>query len=341
MTKVDGRKLSHEALESIRIHAVNLVVKGKKSPEKVVEALGFGRPIIYTWLKKYAQGGIKALLGKKAQGPERKITEIERKKLKKLLIKNPRQLHFDFGLWTLWMVQELIKREFGKRVCYQTISNMLHEMGFSVQKPQYRASEQDEKKVEEWKKKTYPALKREAKKEGRVVFWQDEAGFRSEHHSGTTWGEKGKRPVVKATGHRHSCNGISAITSKGEINFMLYHGKFNAKLFISFLKRLLEGREKPVTILVDGHPVHKAKAVTAFVASTEGKLKMYFLPPYSPELNPDEQVWQATKHVVKRKMAKTFAEFKGDIRSALHSLQKQPSKIASFFHHPDVVYVTG
>lgn len=341
MKTVDGRKLSHEALESMRIHAVTLVVKGKKSPEKVIESLGFGRTVIYKWLKMYKEGGWKALKSRKAPGKARKITKEEEKKLQKLLVKNPRQLQFDFGLWNIRMVQELIARKFKKNVCFQTVSNILKRIGFTVQKPQYRASEQDSEKVRKWKEEEYPAIKEESRKEGRIVFWQDESGFRSADSGGTTWGKKGERPIVRKTGHRHSCNALSAITEQGKIRFKLFHGKFNAQLFIEFLKQLQEGQEKPITLIVDGHPVHKAKAVTKYIESTNGNLKMYFLPPYSPELNPDEQVWQDTKKVVKRKIPKDFTEFKSIICSALHSLQKQPGKIASFFRHPDVIYAIG
>ena len=340
MKKNDGRKLSHEALEHIRIQAVRAVKYGKKSPEKVIDALGFHRSCIYKWLKVFEEKGWKGLRSSKSSGPQPKITDAEVKKLKKWLNKNPRQLQFDFGLWTLETVQELILRKFKKQVSISTVERILiNRVGFTWQKPLFRAWQQDEEEVEEWLDEKYPDIRKEAKEEKRQIFFEDEAGFKSTCNSGKTWAEKGKRPIVKTTGARFGVNAISAISLKGELRFSLYEKSFTGKVFIDFLERLLGTVEGNITLIVDGHPVHKQKAVKEFIANTNGRLKMYFLPPYSPELNPDELVWQRAKTLVKRKTIGGPKQFKRQIHSILHSLQKQKDKLKSIFSHPDVAYV--
>lgn len=338
MKKSDGRKLSHEVLEEMRIQAVKAVIQRKQSPEKVIAVLGFHRSCIYDWLKLYRKGGYKALKSSKAKGPEPKIGRTEEKKLIRWLMKDPRQLHFDFGLWTLEMIQELIRQKFNKEMHVTTVSRLLDRIGFTHQKPLFRAWQQDPEKVQRWFEEEYPAIQKEAKKENRQIFFEDEAGFRSTDAKGKTWSPKGNRPIVKTTGARFGLNAISAVSPKGELRFSLYDGPFNGEVFIDFLQRLLDSVEGNITLIVDGHPVHKRIKVKEFIEGTHGRLKMYFLPPYSPELNPDELVWQQTKGITKRKMIGGPKQFKAQIQSILHSLQKQKDKIISLFSHPDVAY---
>lgn len=338
MKKSDGRRLSHEVLEAIRIQAVKAVIQRKQSPERVIEVLGFHRSRIYAWLKLYREGGYKALKSSKAKGPEPKINKTEEKKLVRWLIKDPRQLSFDFGLWTLEMVKELIKQKFGKDLHITTVDRLLDRIGFTHQKPLFRAWQQDPDKVQVWFENEYPAIKEEAVEEDRQIFFEDEAGFRSTDTKGKTWAKKGERPVVRTTGARFGFNAISAVTAKGELRFSLYEGSFTGEVFIDFLKRLLDSVEGNVTLIVDGHPVHKRIKVKEFIESTNGRLKMYFLPPYSPELNPDELIWQQTKGLTKRKMIGGPKQLKAHVQSLLHSLQKRKDKIVKLFSHPDVAY---
>ena len=335
----DGRKLNHEISEFVRLEAVKRVVKGKESPEAVIASYGLHRSNIYKWIGKYRRGGWKALKSEKSSGPKPKITKEEKKKLSACLIKNPQQLHFDFGLWTLCMVQELIRRKFGKKVSIWTVSRILRGIGFTKQKPLYRAWQQDPERVERWLRGEYPKIRREAKREKREIWFGDESGFRSTDHRGTTWGKRGETPIVRTTGARFGASSISAVTKKGSLRFMIYQGSFVAATCVGFLRRLMENQRRPVTLIWDGHPVHKTKAVAGFVESTGGKLKIYVLPPYSPEMNPDEQVWNNVKGSITRKMIGGPSQFIASIRSRLHSLQKQTDLIRSFFSHPDVAYV--
>lgn len=339
MKTKDGRSLSHEVLEAMRIEAVKAVIERKQSPETVMKVMGLHRANIYPWLKIYKEKGYEGLMSTKAKGREPKVNTAEERKLKKWLMKDPRQLHFEFGLWTLEMIQTLIEKKFGKKIHLTTVSRLLERMGFTHQKPLFRAYQQDPVKVEKWLKEDFPTIKKEAKKEKRQIYFEDESGFRSTDNKGKTWAPKGERPIVKTTGARFGLNAISALSTKGELRFSLYEGSFNGEVFIDFLKKLLAGTSQNITLIVDGHPAHKQKQVKAFIESTGGRLKLYFLPPYSPELNPDELVWQQAKQIIKRKMIGGPLLFKAEIASILHSLQKQKDKLISLFSHPDVAYV--
>lgn len=334
----DGRQVEHATLEWMRMRAVEAVIKERQSPETVIGWFKLHRTVIYKWLRMFRLGGWEALRSTKASGPEPKLTQREKQRLSRMLMKNPLQMHFDFGLWTLEMVQELIRQKFEKSVSIPTVSRILTEIGYSRQKPLQRAYEQSPERVQQWKDEEYPAIVREAALEAREIYFEDESGFRSTGSGGTTWARRGHTPIVRKTGKRYGINSISAISRRGKLWFMLFEGTCTAGVFMIFLKRLLKNNKQPITLIVDGHPTHKTKAVRQFIQSTNGMLKLYFLPPYSPELNPDEQVWNNAKHSLKRKSIGGKRQFIAEIRRHLRSLQRQADKVSRFFLHPDVAY---
>lgn len=212
-------------------------------------------------------------------------------------------MKFPFALWTSLMVAELVWRQFGIRLSKASVCRLLNQLGLSPQKPLWRAFQKDPERVEKW-----------------VAV-------------------RGKTPVVCTTGARFGCNMISAITPKGAMRFMLVKGKINADVFVDFLKRLMHNWPRSVFLIIDGHPVHKSVAVSKFVASTEGRLQLFYLPPYSPELNPDEQVWNHLKnHGVGRRPVTGPDQLKQLIISHLRRVQKLPSLVRSFFNLPETVY---
>ena len=216
---------------------------------------------------------------------------------------------------------------------------MLHKLGFTCQKPIKKAYEQSPSLVKKWLKTEYLRIKRLAEKEGARIYFGDEAGIRSDYHSGTTWSPRGETPEVKKTGKRFRLNMISAISSGGEMRFMTVEGRLNGKVFILFLRRLILDVKGPVYLIVDGHPMHKSKKVKEFVESTEGVLKLFYLPPYSPDLNPDELVWNHLKyHCIGKLFIRTRDELQERVLSYLKSLQKKPEIIRSFFKKPSLRY---
>ncbi|MBS1936925.1 MAG: IS630 family transposase [Bacteroidetes bacterium] len=338
--KLDGRKLSHEQSEYIRVQAVKAVRIGKKSPAEVIKTFGLHRANIYKWLARYDAGGLEALMSTKAKGPEPKLTGKQKRVLLGYLLKNPLQLKFEFGLWTVAMVAELIEKKFSVSYSKVHVGRLLGELGLSRQRPLERAYQQDPDKVREWLEHTFPAIKREAKREDRDIFFVDEAGFHATAQYGTTWAPIGQTPVIKTTGRREKVNCISAISKKGELRFMLYQERFTGAVFTEFLRRFMRGRTSPATIVVDGHRTHSTKQVKEFVRSTRGALKIYELPAYSPELNPDELVWNNAKQkVAKRKHTpRGNKSFKQLVHDTMRGIQSDTGLVQSFFRERNVAY---
>lgn len=339
--KSDGRKLSHGQSEYIRKQAVRAVRVDKRSPEEVIKVFGLHRSCIYRWLNRYDVGGLESLDSRKAKGPTSKITLQQKQQLGKMLLKNPTQLSFEYALWTIQMIVDLIERKFKVRYSVVQVSYILKEIGFSKQKPLQRAYEQDPQKVDQWLRKDYPTIKKEAKKENRNIFFADEAGFHSTSEYGGTWAPKGETPIIRTTGKRIKVNCISAVNNNGTMRFMLYEGNFNSERFIEFLKRMLHKQTTPISLIVDGHSTHKTNKVKQFVESTKGKLKLYYLPPYSPELNPDEFVWNNAKQKVAKKKyqaEKNKVTFKDNVQTTMTEIQKNKKLVRSFYGEPNVAY---
>ena len=342
MEKRDGRALDHKALEAIRIQAVQRVEAGE-SPEDVIRVLGFARPVIYEWLAKYREGGLDALRAKAIPGrPPRLDGKQLRWVYKAITTKSPLQYRFEFALWTRGMVRDLIRERFGVRLSDVSVGRLLKKLGLTPQKPLRRAYEQNPEWVQRWRAEDFPKIQALAKKARATLYFCDEAGVRSDFHSGTSWAPKGQTPIVEATGQRYGMNIISAISPGGDMRFMTVEGRMNAGKFIEFLKRLLHNAERPIFLIVDGHPSHRARKVFEFLRKTNGRLRLFFLPPYSPELNPDELVWNHLKnHGVGKRIVRSRDELRRIVIGHLRFLQKTPDIIRAFFREPHVQYVSA
>ena len=339
MKKFDARKLSHKTLEEIRIRAVKQVQSGE-SPEVVIAALGLSRTCIYSWLAAYRSGGWDALKAKNISGRPKLISPKQMAWIYKAVTGgNPRQYCFEFALWTRGLVAELIKKKFGIKLSLTSVGRLLSQLGLTCQKPLFKAFQQNKEAVEYWLEREFPRIKKMAAKIGAKIFFGDEAGIRSDFHAGTTWAPKGKTPVIETTGQRFSVNMISAVNSKGEMRFMVSDTGINGVVFIEFLKRLISDIKEPVFLIVDGHPTHRSKKVKEFVESTKGKLGLFYLPGYSPELNPDEFVWNELKsHIIGRKVVTSKSELKSKAIGGLRSIQRRPEKVKSYFQAKHTSY---
>ena len=199
-----------------------------------------------------------------------------------LVGRDPRQFQFDFALWTRKIVRDLVRQEFGVEMTPQGIGKLLHRLGLSPQRPLYRAYQQDPEAVRRWREEEFPAIRAQAHREGAEVYFGDESGVRTDHHAGTTWAPVGQTPVVEVTGERTSVNMISAVSPGGALKFDVFFGSCNSTVFVEFLKKLVHDAPGPVFLVLDNVSFHKTQIVKDYVASLEGRLKLFFLPGYSP-----------------------------------------------------------
>jgi transposase len=341
--KRDGRTLDHRTLEEIRKMAVERVREGER-PSAVIAGYGFHRCVIYRWLKQ-ARGrgkGLKALTARPATGRPRTLTPAqERQVFRWINGKNPMQYGFDFGLWTRSIVQALIVRKFKIRLSLASVGSLLARLGLTPQKPLQRAYQRDPQAIERWQRETYPALARRAKRDKADIHFWDESGFRADSVQGKTWAKKGQTPVVHVPGQRQAISAASAVSAKGAFWFATYHGALNGELFVALLKKLIHRRKKPLHLVLDGLPAHKKKVVKDYVAATEGRLTLHFLPGYAPDLNPDELVWSHAKRTGNaRRPLQKGERLEPRVTAQLAEIGNNPKLVRSFFKHPSVAYIS-
>jgi transposase len=316
-------------------------MENKVSADQIAKVLKVSRASVFQWQKIYRAHGPEALRTKKTRGPESKLSDGQMSQLYRLVVGNdPRQLSFGLALWTREMIQELIFQQFAIRLTKQSVGNVLARMGMSPQRPLYRAYERDPEKTEEWKKWTFPEIQADAKREGAAIFFADEASVRTDYHAGTTWAPVGKTPVVKGSGKKRSVAMVSAVSPRGELHFAVQEEGIDRYDFLEFVKKLIGDAGRPVFLVMDNSTVHHAIVLREFARESNGMLRLYFLPPYSPDLNPDEWVWKNVKHDnLGRASAKSEGELAEFARIALSKLKDMPGKVRSFFADPALRYI--
>ena len=211
--------------------------------------------------------------------------------------------------------------------------------GFTPQKPVRRAYEQNPEAVKSWLEQEYPTLQKQAKEENALIYWGDEMGLRSDHATGRTYGRCGQTPIIPGTGQRFGCNMISAINNRGHLNFMVFKSRFDNHVFLGFIKRMVRQIKRKVFLIVDGHPVHHSTNVKKWIDAHIDQIRLFFLPGYSPELNPDEMLNHDVKsNALGRRRAKNQPELIANTRGYLRSRQRQPRIVKNYFQEEHVCY---
>jgi len=339
---IDGRKLDRNSQETLRIQAIRRVEEDGESVTSVMSSIGMSRTVYYSWRNDYKSKGIAGLKRKHGSGSRPKIGKEYNRQIISMIDKHdPRDYGYEYALWTLDIIKDLIFKKFSINLSRSAICNLLSRLGVTVQKPLRRSYERDEKLIEEWRTKTYPKIVKKARKRGAEIFFEDESGFESDTNLGKTWGKRGSTPVVKISGQRQKLNAISMVCPLGKFWFSTYTSRFNSVLFISHLKMFLRNRKKPIVLILDGHPVHKSKLVSKLVQDLKGKLTIEFLPPYAPDLNPDEFVWKDAKDKIKKMPLAKNQSLNGLVTKSLNQIKNSKRKLKGFFMAKSVRYSVG
>jgi transposase len=339
----DARSLSPDAQEALRMQAVEAVrTQGLKHVEAAM-TFGVTRQTIDKWVKKSRKGGKKALKKRKRGRPpaSSKISPRISALVVHIILASTPEGHGCTGvLWTRKTVGELIEAKGGPTLSRWTVGRLLKKWKLTPQKPAKRALEQNPKEVRQWLDAEYPRIVAKAKRMKAEIHWEDETGLRSDHQSGTTYGRKGKTPVVSGTGKRFSINMLSTLTNKGFLRFMTYTQKFTTAVFIDFLKRLIKDTSTMPFVIMDRHPVHyRAKKVKQWLKEHRKDIQVFFMPGYSPQMNPVELLNQDLKaNALGTKRPQSLQELKRNVRSHLRRKQRRPSEARAYFDGASVRY---
>ena len=340
----DARRLSSDAQEVLRRRVVRAVVDRGMAQVEAVRTFGIGRTSVHHWVKGYRRRGAQALASKKRGRPKTsRLAGWQAATVVNLVTDRcPDQLRLPFALWTREAVGQLMADRFDVCVSVWTVGRYLREWGLTPQKPLRRAYERDPKAVTRWLNEEYPAIRRRAKGEKAEIHWGDEMGLRSDHQAGTSYGLRGKTPVIPGTGKRFGCNMISTVTNRGKLAFMIFKERFTSAVMIKFLRRLMRHADRKVFLILDRHPVHLAVKVQRWIEQHAHALELFHLPGYSPQLNPDEYLNQDVKtNAVGRQRPADQNHMIHNVRRYLWSTQRRPQIVANYFQHEDVAYAAA
>jgi len=330
----DGRKLSHEVLESSRYTALELRKRGVRV-DVIAASVRVGFRTVYKWFKQFDKGGKAALRSSKSLGREPSLRAEHFEELKRILRHPAREYGYSTDLWSGPRLRHLVQSKFGVKYHRKHIPRLMRRLGVVLKFPERRALEQDDREVRKWKLKRLPEILEYSRKKRGLIFYADESLINLIPYVGKTWSFPECKPVVKVSGKRGQHIGISAAVNKqGRICFELTREgeRFTAKTFIRFIKKIrYEFPDRHITLIVDGAPTHKAKMVKVFEAENSW-LKLEILPAYSPELNPSEKPWRYLK--TKKLNAAAIAnkkELRKSTSRVFRALKKDAKTVASFF----------
>jgi transposase len=342
MSHPDARTLAPAAQAEKRRIAVGMRKDGVSFVE-IGRTLGVHYMTVSKWWDAFQAGGVDALASRKrgpAVGTHRTLTPRQEQAIRRAITDTtPDQLKLPFALWTRAAIVELIARKFGIALPVRTMGHYLQRWGFTAQRPIKRAYEQRPEVIAAWLKREYPRIQRQAVAEGAEIYWGDETSLSTSDPRGRGFAPRGRTPVRPILSQRKSVSFLSAISNQGTLRFLVLKKAIDAQTLIRFLRRLCRDAGRKVFLILDNLHVHKAREVRAWVAAHADAMALFYLPPYSPELNPDEYLNGDLKlSVAKRAPARDRAALLHTAASRLRSLQQRPAKVKQFFQHPRVRY---
>ena len=345
--KIDGRKLDKKTLQYLRNRAIKLREDGISNND-TAKVLGVNKETTSKWYSAYKRDGVKAIKVKKTGRPKnvgKKLSdEQEAIIIKKLIDTTPKQLKFKFALWTREAVQTLIKHVLDVDMPISTVGYYLSKWQFTSKKPIKRAYERKDTATKQWLENEYPKIKQEAKKDNADIWWADETACQNLANNLKGYAPIGthNKPVLEHSAKRFKINMISAITNTGKSMFALYDESIKIDSFIEFCEKVIESNNgKKVFLIVDNLRVHHAKLVKAWEEEHKDQIKLFYLPAYSPDYNPDEYLNQDYKQSAnKYEIPTTQKQLRTNTEKYMVSLQSNPKKVANFFKHPKVQYAS-
>ena len=345
MEKRDARTLKIEAQQELRYQVVRMRRKGIKNPEIALMTQLSIESVSRIWTM-YKKGGMKALKIQKRgrkEGMKKNLSqEQESILIKRLIDSTPKQLKFKFVLWTREAVQQLIKHDFDIDMPISTVGLYLQRWEFTSQVPIKRAYERNDAKVMAWLDETYPEIQKQAQEEDAEIQWGDETACVSLPSVIKGYAPKGKTPVMEHTAKRFKINMISTITNRGKLRFMVYVKNMDAELFITFLERLIEGSNRKIFLILDNLRVHHSKIVKTWVEEHKEKIALFYLPAYSPDLNPDEYLNNDFKRNANAKNIPTnVKELTQNTENFMSMLSDDSNRVANYFKHEKIAYAAA
>jgi len=342
MEKIDARKLSTAEQQLLRNQAIRLRKQGK-TYKNISEITGLNPTTISGWWSAYKKEGPQAIKIKKrgrSLGANRTLTPEQEKEIQRAISdKTPNQFKFPFALWNRRAIKDLIHYLYSIKMPIRTVGEYLKRWGYTPQKPLKKAYKQNPKAVQKWLDEEYPAIQKKAKLEKAEIHWGDETGLCNDSYHGRSYAPKGETPEIRLYPRCQRVNLISSITNQGKVRFMVYNDKMNSQTLIKFMERLIKDTKQKILLILDNLKVHHSYIVKDWLKEHSNEIEVFYLPTYSPELNPDEYLNCDLKAGVHSgSPAKNKDDLKKKAISHLRKLQKMPKRVMKYFEHRKISY---
>jgi transposase len=247
-----------------------------------------------------------------------------------------------YALWTRQAVSELVEAVYGVRLTVRNTGKYLKRWGLTPQRPLKKAYEQSPEAVAKWVNEEYPKIAKRAKTKNAEIQWGDQTGLRSDDVRGRGYAPKGQTPVVLANANRAKLSVVSTVTNKGQMRWKVFSGALNTRILIGFMERLIRSREQKIFLILDNLRVHHSKVVKKWLIEHAEQIAIFYLPSYSPELNPDELLNADLKQrVTKAAPPRTKIALTRSAISARRSILKQSERVESYFGQKDISYAAA
>lgn len=341
----DARELPDVVLEAFRLRAISALEAGFSETE-VAAVLGVARETVCRWFSAYREGGVESLPHNRTGRPVGSgalLSDEQSRHIRELIDEHsPDELDIASPLWTRRAVRELIRNEFGIEIAERTVGTYLRSWNYTPKKPQRQSRQQDPEDVREWLEETYPAIEELAAEEDAEIHWCDETGAVADQHPGSGYSPKGKPATMKVPAPHIRMNQISTITNEGTVRFMTYAGTMNATRFRDFLQRLIRTTDRKIFVIADQLKAHLDDLVIDWVEANQDRISLFYLPAYSPELNPDEYLNNDLKaNVNKAGLPDNKNTLRSRIQSFMKRIQRLPEHVINYFRNPHVKYASA
>lgn len=343
MDKEDARNQTLEQLHERRKQVVRMHRKGM-GVMRIVDLSGLSYPTVRGIIDRYEQDGVASIKPAprgRHSGDGRMLTVDQERLVQQIICdKRPEQLKMEFALWNRAAVMQLIERECGIKLSIRGVGKYLQRWGFTPQKPIKKAYEQRPEAVKQWLDDEYPVIEQRAKVEGAEIHWGDETAIVNTDVRGRSYAPAGKTPVTFAAGGtRHKLSMIATVTNQGKTRWMIIDEAFNTDRFIEFLEALIKDAGRKVFLILDNLRVHHSKVVKAWAEERKDKIELFYLPSYSPELNPEERLNADLKYTIGSKVpVRTKAKLKAAATDHMQKLEQSPERVKSYFQDIHVKY---
>jgi transposase len=341
----DSRQLSDEVLEALRLRALRGCELGFTEGD-IADLLGVSRETVSRWWTAYATGGLDALPSDRTGRPVgsgRTLAEEQARHIQQQIDDHsPEDLGIPAALWSRKAVRDLIRKEYGIEMPVRTVGEYLKRWGYTAKVPRRHAQDQDPEEVRRWLEETYPAIECRAALEDAEIHWCDETGAAADEQPRKGYSRRGHPAAIEVPDPHIHMNQISTISNEGAVHFLTYEGTMTGALFITFLEKLVRETSRKVFLIADRLPAHEAAKVDDWVAEHRGRIELFFLPRYAPELNADEYMNNDLKGSIN---AASLPGSKGELRSRMEQFMSEllqlPEHVRNYFRHPCVRYAGG